>query len=191
MNNQELSKYLSTLGYTVKWLEYGLLTKNYLLIQTDIYNQGDDKNTEHYRYATFRNYLETKDTLTDLEFDHYIELALCDKALVMAGSALMDLFTKTSLSNHQFDMLITVMKGLGEWANNTILRQTLLRQLKQEVLTDELFRECVEKGDKVVHEYLLGIADPNQLSFLALNGRTKKIKTLATQSLKNLTGKQF
>lgn len=183
MNDQELKKSLSMLGYTARWLEYGLLTEILLWEQLSTFAKENDKNTEHYRYATFRNYLAAKDFLTDLELDHYMELALSDHDNVMAGAALVDLFTRANLSDDQFDKLITQLKGLGDWTNNTVTRQTLLRKLKQEKLTDTLFRECIEQGDAVVQEYIIPLSNAEQLTALSVEGRTKKIKTMASRFL--------
>jgi hypothetical protein len=187
MNHHELSKHLLKLGYTAQWLDYGLLTDEHLLAQVKVYDTDDDKNTEHYRYNTFRNYLATKDMLTDLELDHYIELALSDHDKAMAGAALIDLFTRTHLSDRQFHKLITQLKSLGDWTSNTIARQILLRRLKQEKLNDELFRECFEKGDNFIQEYLIDLSNREQLEVLSLQGRTKKIRNMASQMLSQNT----
>jgi len=183
MNHQKLNESLSLLGYTVKWLDYGLLTQELLSEQLHAFRSGDDKNTEHYRYGAFRNYLRTKETLTDVEFANYTQVASSDQNQVMAGAALIDLFTKIRLSDDQFDKLIAHLKALGDWPENMINRHTLLRKLKQQKLTDALFRECFEKGDNVVQEYLVGIADREQLQVLALEGRTKKIRSMALEQL--------
>jgi hypothetical protein len=184
MNHQQLSEYLLKLGYTAQWLDYGLLTEEQLLTQVKAYDEGDDKNIEHYRYTTFRNYLAAKDVLTDLEFDHYMQLALSDHDNVMAGAALVDLFTRTHLSDEQFHKLIAGMKSLGDWTTHTTARQILLRKLKQEKLSNELFRECFEKGDNFIQEYLIALSNPEQLEVLSLQGRTKRIRNMARQLLK-------
>ncbi|WP_156039969.1 hypothetical protein [Aureispira sp. CCB-QB1] len=41
------------LGYSKKWLEYGLLNESILKMQLDEFAKGGDANTEHYRYWTF------------------------------------------------------------------------------------------------------------------------------------------
>lgn len=183
MNDQELNEHLSIIGYSAKWLEYGLLTQDLLSNQIHTFQNTEDKSSEHYRYTAFRNYLAAKDSLTDKEFANYSELALSDQDRVMGGAALIDLFTKNCLSDNQFDKLIAHMKDLGEWTKNTAIRQTFLRKLKQEQLTDELFGECLEQGDAVVQEYLLGIANHEQISALAITGRTRKIRTMAAHYL--------
>lgn len=187
MSDQELSRNLFKLGYTGQWLKCGLLTKEQLLVQINAYESEEDKNTEHYRYAAFRNYLKNKETLSDAEFDNYLKIALSDEDTVMAGAALIDLFTNIVLSDTQFDKLITQMKAFGDWTKNTLCRQTLLRRLKHEPLTTELFRECFEKGDNLIQEYLISLANPEQLEVLSLKGRTNKIRNMATQLLRQKT----
>ncbi len=183
MNDQELSKYLSMLGYTTKWEEHGLLTRELLLDQISAFHKSEDKHTEHYRYAAFRNYLAAKETLTNPEFDNYIEIALADQDRVMAGAALIDLFTKTHVSDDQFDKLIAHLKELGDWTKNTVTRQSLLRKLKQDKLTDEFFRECLEQGDAMVQEYLITLANTEQLTLLSVQGQTKRVRNMASQYL--------
>lgn len=188
MTDPELNKQLLTLGYSSLWLDFGLLTEALLQAQLNLFDKKDDKNTEHYRYAAFRHYLAGKEALTDTEFANYSELALSDSHRVMAGAAFIDLFTKVHLSDKQFDELIARLKELGDWTQHTIMRQTLLRKLQQKQLTDELFAECLDHGDTVVLEYVIGFADPEQLTILASKGKTKKIRNMSLQTLNRKYG---
>lgn len=188
MNDQELSRYLSKLGYTGQWLECGLLTTEQLLVQINAYDNEQNKHTEHYRYKAFRNYLADKETLSDAEFGNYLNIALSDEDTVMASSALIDLFTKIGLSDTQFNKLVAQMKALGDWTKSTLVRQTLLRRLKHKPLTEELFQECFKNGDNLIQEYLISLANPEQLETLSLKGRVKKTRNMATQVLRQKTG---
>jgi hypothetical protein len=184
MKDNNLNDQLLKLGYSHKWLEFGLLTMELLHTQIITYEQDADENTEHYRYATFRNFLATKETLTVPEFDNYITLALSDEATTMAGAAMIDLFTKVNLTEVQFEKLVAQMIKLGDWTKDAIARQALLRKLKYQKLTNELFDECFEKGDNAIQEYLLGIANTEQLTRLSIQGRTKRIRNTAIQRLR-------
>lgn len=184
MRNQALTQQLATLGYTSRWLEYGLLTEALLAAQLSTFHSHEDPHTEHYRYAAFRNYLSEKYTLTDEELDRYMEIAMADKDRTMAGAAMVDLFTKTDLTQAQFQRLVAQMETLGTWTQSVIARQTLLRKLKQEVLTEALFDACFVQGDNVIQEYLIGISNQEQLQMLASEGRTKRIRHMALEQLK-------
>ena len=53
-------------------------------------------------------------------------------------------------------------------------------------LTTDLFKECIVNGDSVIHEYILEIADLNQLNELVINGKNKKIINIATEKVNRL-----
>lgn len=184
MKDQELTAQLLLLGYTAKWLDYGFLTAAQLAEQAHLFSNSGDQYTEHYRYASFRNYLSGNNTLTDEQFLRYLELAMGDADKLMAGAALVDLFTRTDLTQVQFHQLIAQMEPLGTWTQSVIARQTLLRKLKQEVLTEALFEACFVQGDNVIQEYLIHLSDREQLQKLAAEGRTKRIRNMALEQLK-------
>ena len=190
MTDEEITNKLAKLGYTKLWLDYGVLTMERLIAQEQEFNNGNDKNTEHYRYRTFRDYLSSKTKLSDMEFDNFLELTMHDQDPLMAGSAAADLFRMVDLMPFQFQKLCKVIGHFGEWTSKVILRQTLLRELKHSELTADLFTKCMENGDSVVHEYLLGIANLAQLQELAIKGRNKGIRNVATQKIRSIKSKK-
>ena len=131
MIDKELENQLAKLGYTHLWLDYGILTLKYLLAQEQEFDHGDDKYPEHYRYRALRDYLISKNKLSDIEFDNYLKLTLLDEDPVMAGSAAVDLFRMIDLSELQFQKLCTTIGHFGAWTNRVVIRQTLLAQLKK------------------------------------------------------------
>lgn len=183
MNDQELHKHLLILGYTAKWLDYGLLTVPQLSEQLSVYGSSGDQHKEHYRYAAFRNYLAGKETLTNEELARYIELAMADEDRTIAGAALVDVF-KMQLTQAQFNRLIAQMEKLGTWTQTVIARQSLLRKLKQEPLSNALFEECFAHGDNFIQEYLIHLSNREQLQTLSSEGRTKRIRNMALEQLK-------
>ena len=190
MTDKELENKLAKLGYTRLWLDYGVLTIEYFLVQEQEFNHSDDKFTEHYRYRAFTDYLSSKSQLSDTEFENYLKLTLADEDPLMAGAAATDLFRKRiDLTEHQFHKLCKTLGHFGEWTNKVVIRQTLLRKLKQNKMTTDLFRECIENGDSVVHGCILEIADKNQLQELVLKGSNKRIKKIAAKKLKELSNK--
>ena len=152
MTDKELKDKLARLGYTTFWLDYGVLTIQYLNEQQEVFKNSDDKNSEHYRYSTFRQYLSSKKQLSDIEFDNYLRLTFADIDSLMAGSATIDLFNMTDLTEQQLQKLCNSIGHFGEWTEKLITRQILLRQLRTNKLTEHLFKECIEKGDSIIHE---------------------------------------
>ena len=190
MTDKELTNKLSKIGYTNLWLDYDVLTIEYLIEQVQIFDNSDDQNTEHFRMNAFRHYLSLKNNLSDIEFDNYIELVVKDNDALMAGTAMADLFNKVNLTDLQFEKLSKAIRHFGEWTEKVITRQTLLRKLKRNTLTDEFFKECITDGDSVIHEFILDLADFNQLQELVINGKSKKIRNLAKEKLNRLTRQQ-
>jgi hypothetical protein len=176
---------LLKLGFTNLWLEVGLLNEQQVDKLLDEFDKSDDKNTEHYRYGTFRKYLTTKKVLTDCELDNYLKVANLDEDEIMATSAILDILTEIELTDLQFDKVCSEIEelGLGASSLKIVSRQKLLRRLKSENLTDELFAESLLIRDSVTQLYLLDLADNNQLRQLAENGATKVIKKMATEKL--------
>jgi hypothetical protein len=166
------------------------LTVDYLVEQEQTFDNSDDYNTEHFRYQTFRRYLNSKDKLSDTEFDNYLRLAFSDNDSLMAGSAAVDLFKMVGLTDFQFEKLCKTIGYFGGWTEKIVIGQTLLRQLKANKLTTELFKECLKNDDIAVHEYILDIADLNQLQELALNSKNKKIRNIASEKVIRLTRQQ-
>jgi hypothetical protein len=190
MTEKELIDKLAKIGYTTLWLDYNVLTIAYLVEQDHTFDNSDDQNTEHYRYQTFRHYLSSKGKLSDIEFDNYLRLTFSDNDTLMAGSAAVDLFTKVDLTDFQFEKLCKTIGHFGVWTEKVVTRQTLLRQLKASKLTTDLFKECLVNGDSAIHEYILDIADLNQLQELAINGKNKKIRNIASEKVNRLTRQQ-
>jgi hypothetical protein len=186
MTDKELKKKLAKIGYTTLWLDYGVLTIDYLTEQEQNFDNSDDQHTEHYRYHTLRRYLSDKDILSDIEFENYLSLVFEDNDQLMAGSAAADLFNKIDLTDFQFEKLCKLIGHFGVWTEVVVSRQSLLRKLKAGNLTKELFRECLVNGDSVIQEYIVDIADLNQLEELAKNGNNKKIRNIATEKVQRL-----
>jgi hypothetical protein len=183
MTDRQLKDKLTKIGYTTLWLDYGVLTIDYLIEQEQTFDNSDDQNTEHYRYQTFRYYLSSKNKLSDYEFDNYLKLTFEDSDTLMAGSAAVDLFNYVELTDLQFDKLCKAIGHFGKWTEKVVTRQILLRQLKTSEMTTDLFKECIINGDSVIHEYILEIADLNQLKELTINGKNKKIRNIATEKV--------
>jgi hypothetical protein len=174
---------LLKLGYTNLWLELGLLTEQQLEEQLIEFEENNDDNTEHYRYQIFRNYLTTKQLLTDTELDNYLKVANSENDIPIKSSALCDILQKTQLTDLQFDKVCSKVTefGIETLIKKAIPRQVLLRRLKSENLTDGLFAESLRSNDSIVQQFLLNLAAINQLEQMAKNGATKSIRNVAIE----------
>ena len=181
-------RHLSRLGYTSLWLELGLLSESEFEKQLAEFKMSEDKNTEHYRYATFRKYLSTREIFTEQELDNYLKVAFSEQDELMAGSAIVDILRNIDLMDSQFELVCRAIEdfGVGSATQHFIVRQKLLRKLKSGNLTDELFDECLQCGDSVVQEYLMNFPNKDHLQKLVDFGITKTIKNMAKQKLKKI-----
>ena len=176
---------VAALGYSQLWFDSGLLTQALLVEQYQAFNHSDDQHTEHYRYGTFRSYLDGRTHLTDEELTGYLQVALAEPDSIMGGAAAKNLFTEIDLTDNQFSTVCEKLEEFpGEWTVAICLRQGLLRQLAGSRPTATLFDECLMHGDNVVQKRLLQVADATQLAILVTSGKTRAIKNMATQRLK-------
>jgi hypothetical protein len=186
MEDKVVSDNLLLLGYTRHWLCYGVLTVDDLRKQCEVFQTGEDTHSEHYRYGTFRRYLANRKSLSDKELADYLHLVLADDDSIMAGTAAQDLFSLISLTDSQFKYACEKVDALdGEWKTRLLTRQKLLRVLKKNGLSPSLFAECLINGDRIVQEFIIDLADKQQLVELAANGLTKKVRNLATAKAKH------
>lgn len=186
---------IKELGYSPKWLDYGFLNKNILKSQIHEYGKGEDLNTEHYRYRTFLRFMESKESLSDLEIEHFVELASEDGDRAMAGSAVKMLFFSPILSEKQYQYVKSKLAGFGEWTKKVIVKQDLLKRLDSEGITFELFLECWEykvdfEDNSLVKSILEKTEDSRILKFIAESKISKKIKLDACRKLNLIRKKQ-
>jgi Fe-S-cluster formation regulator IscX/YfhJ len=82
-----------------------VLTISSLSEQEELIDLSEDKNPEHYRYKTLRQFINSKKQLTDEEFENYLKLTLNDPDEILGGSATVDLFNDVDLTDIQFQRL--------------------------------------------------------------------------------------
>jgi len=178
---------LTKLGYTEKWIEYGLLDDSILQMQIIEFEKGHDTNTEHYRYGLFIDWLRKKERFTNNEIDNYIELAIDDPNKLMAGSAVKELFKSSKLNSSQFEKIKSILPKFGEWTQKLIQGETLLRRLNNENLTNELFEECFAFGNKGILSLIIETSDNERFILeLSENGSSKGLRNMAKVKLKKI-----
>lgn len=185
---------LEDLGYTEKWLEFGLLNEEILIKQFAKIRIDEDFSAEYYRYEAFLNWLNQKSSITDLEISNYIELALEDSDQLMAGSAVQELFTSSIISEIQFNRIKKDLVKFGNWTLKLIKRQELKRKIDSEPITEELLEDCINYTKKFEETVLLKliIESSNNLEFITnftSNDYGKKIRNLANEKLNKIKKK--
>ena len=182
-----MEKDLLKFGYTQKWLDYGILTKEFFKEQIADQNQSGHTGWEHYRFGAFTHWLQSNASAKTIEVANFIELAEADNDCSMANSAILALLEINWLSNEQFELVKKYAKNIGDGANKNIIRTELLRTLNQKQLNEELFEKCLNKGDTHVHNALINHKDitKNMLIQLAKKGHNKKVRNVALQLSKS------
>lgn len=178
---------LSKLHYHPKWVEYGFLDSPFLHEQIAQFETGDDKNTEHFRYAAFRRVLETPE-IDDRFLERYIELAELDEDVVMGRAALGLLVRHKGLTNLQLDRIKGHRAFAAKELQEIIERTQLLRELDYADVTEELFARCISSGKDEVQRKLISKSGLSrmQLAFLSDHGANKAVRNLANVKLRRL-----
>lgn len=96
---------LRALGYHPDWLACGWVDERFLGEQLARFREGDDPNTEHYRYAAFQRVLRSRSALDDRQVAHYVALTRDDPDATMGEAAFIDLLWWRGLTPERFDRL--------------------------------------------------------------------------------------
>jgi hypothetical protein len=183
MNERIDQAHLKLLGYCSKWVEYGFLSPELLLAQVARFHAGDDKSTEHFRYAAFRR-LQQRDVFSDQVFEQYLELATLDPdPKAMGRAALIDLIYHPGLTEAQWE---TVLAHPRVQELPKLIKQVrLLKELRGPNVTEETLQRCVDEGDGDIHRRLLDRSDlPHRIvEALHRNGANKVIRNVAGMRL--------
>ena len=177
----DLTTDMNILGYSPKWLEFGLLSEAFLQAQAEEFASSDDKNTEHYRYGGFRAVLREHRSLGDDALAHYVELAQLDADIAMAGSALVDLIQWRGLTDEQFEWLSIHPTYGVPFLQKVISRLRLIKKLRGGPLMAALFEECLASGDAVAQRLMLEASSVSrcQVERLQEAGANRAIRNLA------------
>lgn len=171
---------LAALGYSPRWLEFGLLSLDVLEGQLSLLRSGRDTSTEHYRYGAFLEALQTQ-PLTDETVARLVELAQLDPHAANARSMLVELLRDPALSDAAFAQVAAALGDAKE-----VRRHTMLRELARVGPTPVVLARCLATRDGDVHEALLRIADlPREyVEELAEHGAWRRVRNAAAARLK-------
>jgi len=183
----EVRNGLGVLGYDDKWIEYGFIDAEILRQQMAIYDTGEDRSTEHYRYAAFCRVLE-RDGLSDVDLDRYLDLVDNEFDSAMASSVLFHVIHWPKLSAGQRARL----RRRPMFSEGRLQRQFTIYDLSVEltgdVVTADLFDRCLGTGDETLQRKIVehrGVAVA-QVGQLALFGKSKSVRNMAAARLKRM-----
>lgn len=176
------------LGYDPRWLLYGFLSEENLAQQYEAFTSTDDNNTEHYRYASFRRFLDGRSSLSDIDIIRYIELADIDPDQLMAGAALADLLVWHGLRFDQFEYLSTHPAYQRDFLQREVGREQLRRAISTGPISDELVAICLASEDHWIQRELVAVLDISRehLEMIAQDGCNRAVRNLAKQRLHDL-----
>lgn len=123
---------LKLLKYDQLWLDYGLLTTDLLITQVKEFDSGKDQNLEHYRYNTFKNFLQAKSIISDEQIIKLFDIIKIDSDISMANSMALDILKTKILNDLQFNMVSDLLKQIfGDEMQKYIDQEILWRQKRQ------------------------------------------------------------
>jgi len=190
---QQAQKALATLRYSSAWWEWQFVSEEILGRQLEAFQNGNDPNTEHYRYASFRAVLEERNVLDDVCVARYIELARQDEDSGMARAALVDLILWPKLTNEQFEALSQNPMFAAPVFQKLIQRRRLLSEIRPAApVAEAVFRRCLVSQDAVVQRELVEVVDllPQQLEQLGSHGASRAVRNMAQVRLRRSVSKK-
>lgn len=184
--DKQTQEALESLGYHPTWIEYGLIDPATLKAQLDRFISDGRRSPEHYRYASFKDFLGKRSHLDPDTLDHYIDLAERDPDISMGTAALIELLEWPRLTDQQLSALGANPAFQEEVIQRALRRTQYLRILASQELTEEIFQACLKSKDSVVQRELLESKklSSDQLSTLSEQGANRAIKNIARQKQK-------
>jgi len=188
VNSELKEEDLAVLKYDPKWVEYGFLDAEMLRQQLAIYETGEDRATEHYRYAAFCRVLE-RGELSDVELDHYLDLVDNEVDGETASSVLFQVIHWPKLSTDQRARL----RRQPMFSEGRLQRQFTIYDLSVELtgeqVSDDLYERCLATGDETLQRKIVEHrgASKAQVAQLGLFGKSKSVRNMAAARLKRMT----
>jgi hypothetical protein len=148
MTEEEICQAMQALEFCKDWQTLGWLDIEHLEVLYAEYQQGEDTNTEHYRYAMFRHWFQQHKTLTDEQVEVCFTLSRADPDQGMIPGVI-DIL-REHLSAQQFQNNILSIYELGPY----IRKRDLEAQLYQEInngMTEDLFQRCLSSQSQNIY----------------------------------------
>lgn len=145
---------LDALGYTVAWLESGLLDRERLAEQWERFQAGGTRKTGAYRSQTLAAWLEAGEAISDAQLDAFLSLMSTDPDPKLAQSAIASLIQSPRISTEQLERIARSDPKLMR-RHGPLIRRTYLTRRLAEGVTDELIERVIEHQDASVQTRLI------------------------------------
>lgn len=177
--------YKAVLEFSDRWFELGLLTEDKLDALGREFDTSDDKNTEHYRYATFRSFLASHQPLSPSEAEALYELGEQDPDPCMGGAMMHDIVDLPECP-------ASVLHRAAGSGQNHLVQLVRRKELLSELdagLTPDVFMRCLSSRDSTVQRELLTRWElsQEQLECLSQAGSNRAIRNMAAVQLRPRT----
>jgi hypothetical protein len=184
----ELELMLKMLGYTPEWFDLGVISEESLRAQYAEYISSDDKNQEHYRARAFEAFLFAHRALTDDQVEQVLRLKDdgpdgCDLRI----GRISGMIWSGVLSDTQMADLAQLTEIHESPLQRGYVRECMLRRLRSEGLTSNVFRAIVDSGDSELQRVILSRGDlcRDHVVWLTEHGANKAVRNIARQLLQS------
>ena len=175
--------YKTLLQFSDRWFRLGLLAESDLRALGQRYETSGDKNTEHYRYQVFRDYLASHRPLSPSMAEALYELGQVDSDTAMGGAMMREI---VELSECPANVEEQALASGEKYLVKVVKRKRMLAELNAEP-TAEVIARCLTSQDADIQRELLARAklSRNQLNQLVETGANRAIRNLATVHLRS------
>jgi|GEM_PF-2480152 len=185
MNNKKLAPTLERLGFTQDWIDYGIISEEFVFKLFDEILNSEDQNAEHYRSGAFGKYIKSKDSLTNEEIRKIFKLQddgpdKCD----LHANRIICLIQSGLLTKQQLDSLTEYPEVLELPIAKLYKRTKLLEDIKTFGI-EANFEKVKKTTDTAVHEFILNLKDleRHHVEWAATLGGNKRTRNIAKQML--------
>lgn len=96
---------MQALEISSEWIEIDIIDTNGIITVYNNFLFSSDKNTEHYRFAILREWINSKNSLSDKCLDVFLNICFSDKEIAMGKSAVGLLIRRRILTSSQLDSI--------------------------------------------------------------------------------------
>lgn len=185
--NSNIEQALEYLGYTIEWLELGVVSEQFLLSQYEDIKNSEDQNAEHYRANAFNGYLKHQQRLTIKEIDSIFSLRDngADKCN-LHKDRIIKLLDASILDDEQFAYISKYITELADPIAKRYAREKLIRKIDRDGIPASL-QYIMNTDDSAIHEYLINNVnlEYDLIIWLQEHGLNKRVRNIAKQMVKS------
>ena len=145
---------LDALGYTVEWLQAGILDSALLAEQFDRFQSGGTKKTAKYRAQAATTWLASESTLSDEQIDAFLSVMKAETDSKLSHASIVELIGSQRISLEQLERIARSDQKLMRRHEALIRRIYLMRQMENGV-TDDHMAQVIEYKDAAIQTGLI------------------------------------